>query len=67
MFDKKFVWPSNILLTAPKTLENGNPLSLENAHTRRETDANTLKKAINMIIASMTTNKLVACLDPVAS
>jgi len=53
-------------LIFPKKLENGSPLSFENAQTRRETEANTLKNDMQKRMAKITTNKLVAFFEPVA-
>ena len=52
--------------TFANVLENGSPLSLENAQIRRETEANTLKKEMVIIMQIMMTKRLVAGFEPVA-
>ena len=52
--------------TLEKTLENGNPLSLENAHTSREIEAKTLKNDTKMMNMNMKTKTFVAAREPVA-
>lgn len=54
------------VLTYAKKLENGRPLSFAKTHTRRDTDAKTLKRQTKRSTPMSAMSALVAGLEPVA-